>query len=35
MIPSIDVVRKMAELLDTTAGYLLSETEEINLFKDP
>lgn len=35
MVPSIDVVRKMAEQLDTTVGYLLNETEELNLFKDP
>lgn len=35
MIPSIEVVKKMANFLDTTVGYLLGETEEINLFKDP
>lgn len=35
MIPSIEVVKKMADLLDTTVGYLLGETQEVNLFKDP
>ena len=35
MIPSIDVARKMAQLLDTTVGYLLGEVEESDTFKDP
>lgn len=35
MVPSIQVVKKMSYLLDTTAGYLLEETEDINMFKDP
>jgi len=33
--PTIDVVKKMAEVLETTAGYLLGETEDIGLLKDP
>lgn len=33
--PSIDVVKKIAGLLGTTVGYLLSETEQENLLKDP
>lgn len=33
--PSIDVVKKITGLLGTTVGYLLGETEELNLFKDP
>lgn len=33
--PSIDVVKKIAGLLGTTVGYLLGETEDINMFKDP
>jgi len=35
MVPSIEVVKKMADFLDTTVGYLLGETEDINMFKDP
>jgi transcriptional regulator with XRE-family HTH domain len=35
MVPSIEVVKKMADFLDTTVGYLLGETQEVNLFKDP
>ncbi len=35
MTPSIEVAKKMASLLDTTVGYLLGETEQTNLLKDP
>jgi transcriptional regulator with XRE-family HTH domain len=33
--PTIDVVKKIAQVLDTTVGYLLGETEDLNLLKDP
>ncbi len=33
--PTIDVVKKMAGVLSTTAGYLLGETEDRELLKDP
>ena len=33
--PTIDVVKKLANVLDTTVGYLLGETEERELLKDP
>ena len=33
--PSIDVVRKLANVMDTTVGYLLGETEDRELLKDP
>ncbi len=32
--PSIDVVKKLADALDTTVGYLLSETKQSNFLKD-
>jgi transcriptional regulator with XRE-family HTH domain len=32
--PSIDVVKRMAKILDTTGGYLLGETKESILIKD-
>ncbi len=35
MTPSIDAARKIAKILNTTVGYLLGETEQENLFKDP
>lgn len=35
MIPSIEVAKNIARILNTTVGYLLGETEEVNLFKDP
>lgn len=35
MIPSVEVAKKLSILLDTTVGYLLSETIEVNLLKDP
>ncbi len=34
MTPSIEAAKKIAKLLETTVGYLLGETEEVNLFKD-
>jgi transcriptional regulator with XRE-family HTH domain len=34
MNPGIDAAKKLADLLDSTVGYLLGETEESNLFKD-
>ncbi len=33
MVPSIEVVKKMADLLDTRVGYLLGETVDMNTFK--
>jgi transcriptional regulator with XRE-family HTH domain len=33
--PTIDVVKKLADILNVTAGYLLGETENDILFKDP
>jgi len=33
--PSINVIKKIAGLFGTTVGYLLSETEQENLLKDP
>jgi len=35
MIPSIEAAKKLAEILDTTVGYLIGETEKDNLLKDP
>ncbi len=35
MTPSIEAAKKLAKLLNTTVGYLLGETEDDNLFKDP
>lgn len=34
MIPSIEAAKKLADILDTTVGYLLGETDESDLFKD-
>ncbi len=34
MTPSIDAAKKLANILDTTVGYLLRETEQADLFKD-
>lgn len=31
---TVQAASKMAKILDTTVGYLLGETEEVNLFKD-
>jgi len=33
--PSIDVVKKLAAMLDTTAAYLMGEADTDELFKDP
>ncbi|WP_430906547.1 helix-turn-helix domain-containing protein [Maribacter sp. 2-571] len=33
--PSIDVVVKMADVLDTTVGYLLGETGDADALQDP
>ena len=35
MTPSIEVAKKIAALLKTSVGYLLGETEDDQLFKDP
>ncbi|MCU0376022.1 MAG: helix-turn-helix domain-containing protein [Chitinophagaceae bacterium] len=35
MVPSVTVAQRLANFLDTTVGYLLGETEEVNLLKDP
>jgi transcriptional regulator with XRE-family HTH domain len=35
MIPSIEVAKNISKILNTTVGYLLGETEQDNLFKDP
>ena len=34
MTPSIETAKKLANVLDTTVGYLLGETEDDNLLKD-
>ena|SRR5690554_1067159 len=33
--PSIDVVKKIAKILETTVAYLLGEDQNQDLFKDP
>ncbi|WP_369049320.1 helix-turn-helix domain-containing protein [Tenacibaculum sp. UWU-22] len=33
--PTIDVVKKLADVLETTVGYLLGETEDRELLKAP
>ena len=33
--PTIDVVKRIATELDTTVGYLLGETKQQNVLKDP
>lgn len=35
MTPSIEVAKNLAKILDTTVGFLLGETEQTNLFRDP
>lgn len=35
MVPSIEAAKKLARILNTTVGYLLGETEQADLFKDP
>jgi transcriptional regulator with XRE-family HTH domain len=33
--PTIDVIKKLSEVLGTTISYLMGETESQNVFKDP
>lgn len=33
--PTVDVVKRLAENLDTTVGFLLGESEDLNILKDP
>jgi len=33
--PSIDVVKKIANILETTVGYLLGESQDTQVLKDP
>lgn len=33
--PTVDVIKKIAQVLGTTAGFLLGETNEQNVLKDP
>lgn len=35
MQPNIEAAKKIAKLVDTTVGYLLSESEQENVLKDP
>lgn len=35
MLPSIETAKKLAALLGSTVAYLLGETEEDNILKDP
>ena len=35
MTPSIDNAQKLSRLLDTTVGYLLGESENSDLLRDP
>lgn len=35
MNPSIEAAKKLAKILGTTVGYLLGETKDADLFKDP
>ncbi len=35
MSPSIKAAQSIAKLIDTTVGYLLGETEQTNILKDP
>ncbi|EJL76040.1 helix-turn-helix domain-containing protein [Chryseobacterium populi] len=35
IIPSIEVTKNIAKILGTTVGYLLGNTEQVNIFKDP
>ena len=35
MKPSIEVARNIAKHIETTVGYLLGETEEMDVLKDP
>ena len=33
--PTVDVVKKLADVLETTVGFLLGETEDREFLKDP
>jgi len=33
--PTVDVVKRLAEVLDTTVGFLTGESAEMNVLKDP
>lgn len=35
MTPSIDVAKKLSGILNTTVGYLLGESDQENILKDP
>lgn len=35
MLPSIEAAKKIAKLVDTTVGYLLGESSQTNVLKDP
>ena len=35
MTPSVDTAKKLAELLNTSVGYLLGENDNAELFKNP
>jgi transcriptional regulator with XRE-family HTH domain len=35
MTPSIDAAKKLANILNTSVGYLLGENDQSDLFKDP
>lgn len=35
MTPSVDTAKKLAEILNTSVGYLLGETDNAELFKNP
>lgn len=35
MLPSIKAAKSIAKLIDTTVGYLLGESEQTNVLKDP
>lgn len=33
--PTVDVVKKLAEVLETTVGFLMGESQEMDVLKDP
>lgn len=35
MTPSVEVAKKLAKILDTTVGFLLGESKDTNILKDP
>ena len=35
MLSSIEAAKKISKLVDTTIGYLLGETDQENILKDP